>query len=141
MIGEETRIVEIVFPTNTNSYGTLFGGHALSLMDRLAFIVASRYARKTVVTASSEKIEFRTPVKEGDLIELVGRIVRVGNTSITVDIDMYSENLLTGERSLSTTGEFVMVAVGEDGRPTPVPQPVSASGLRSRLKDLRARFE
>lgn len=121
MIGEETRIVEIVFPTNTNSYGTLFGGHALSLMDRLAFIVASRYARKTVVTASSEKIEFRTPVKEGDLIELVGRIVRVGNTSITVDIDMYSENLLTGERSLSTTGEFVMVAVGEDGRPTPVP--------------------
>ena len=60
MIGEETRIVEIVFPTNTNSYGTLFGGHALSLMDRLAFIVASRYARKTVVTASSEKIEFRT---------------------------------------------------------------------------------
>ena len=126
MIGEETRIVEIVFPTNTNSYGTLFGGHALSLMDRLAFIVASRYARKTVVTASSEKIEFRTPVKEGDLIELVGRIVRVGNTSITVDIDMYSENLLTGERSLSTTGEFVMVAVGEDGRPTPVPQPVPA---------------
>lgn len=121
MIGEETRIVEIVFPTNTNSYGTLFGGHALSLMDRLAFIVASRYARKTVVTASSEKIEFRTPVKEGELIELVGRIVRVGNTSITVDIDMYSENLLTGERSLSTTGEFVMVAVGEDGRPTPVP--------------------
>lgn len=127
MIGEETRIVEIVFPTNTNSYGTLFGGHALSLMDRLAFIVASRYARKTVVTASSEKIEFRTPVKEGDLIELVGRIVRVGNTSITVDIDMYSENLLTGERSLSTTGEFVMVAVGEDGRPTPVPQPVTAA--------------
>ncbi len=125
MIGEETRIVEIVFPTNTNSYGTLFGGHALSLMDRLAFIVASRYARKTVVTASSEKIEFRTPVKEGDLIELVGRIVRVGNTSITVDIDMYSENLLTGERSLSTTGEFVMVAVGEDGRPTPVPPAAS----------------
>ncbi len=126
MIGEETRIVEIVFPTNTNSYGTLFGGHALSLMDRLAFIVASRYARKTVVTASSEKIEFRTPVKEGDLIELVGRIVSVGNTSITIDIDMYSENLLSGERSLSTTGEFVMVAVGEDGRPTPVPQPATA---------------
>ena len=118
--GEETRMVEIVFPNNTNSAGNLFGGHALSLMDRLAFIVSSRYSRKNMVTASSDKIEFKSPVRVGDLIELVGRIVRVGRTSLTVDIDMYSENLRTGERHLCTTGEFVMVAVGEDGRPTPV---------------------
>jgi len=68
-VPEETRIVEIVFPTDTNSMGTLFGGRALSLMDRLAFIVASRFARKPVVTACSEKVEFRTAVKEGNLIE------------------------------------------------------------------------
>ena len=47
---EALRIVEIVFPTDTNSQGSLFGGHALSLMDRLAFIVASRFARKPVVS-------------------------------------------------------------------------------------------
>ncbi len=49
----ETRMVEMVFPTQTNHYGTLFGGHALELMDKSAFITASRYARKSMVTASS----------------------------------------------------------------------------------------
>lgn len=117
---EPLRIVEIVFPTDTNSQGSLFGGHALSLMDRLAFIVASRFARKPVVTVSTDKVEFLAPVKVGNLIELIGRISRVGRTSITVEIEMYAEDLLTGERHLCTTGRTVMVAVDEHGRPTPV---------------------
>lgn len=121
-IGEEARIFEIVFPNNTNNYNTLFGGHALSLMDRLAYIVSSRFARKHMVTVASEKVEFRAPVNEGDLVELVGKVVAVGRTSVTVDIDMFSEGLLTGERELCTTAEFVMVAVDDDGKPTPVPQ-------------------
>ena len=117
---EPLRIVEIVFPTDTNSQGSLFGGHALSLMDRLAFIVASRFARKPVVTVSTDKVEFLAPVKVGNLIELIGRIGRVGRTSVTVEIEMYAEDLLTGERHLCTTGRSVMVAVDADGRPTPV---------------------
>ena len=121
MDAPETRIVEIVFPNHTNSNDTLFGGHALSLMDRLAYIVSSRYARRHMVTVASEKVEFRHPVREGELVELVGKVVRAGRTSVTVDIDMYSENLLSGERELCTTAEFVMVAVDDDGRPTSVP--------------------
>ncbi len=117
-MSEETRIVEIVFPNHTNNMGTLYGGHALSQMDMLAYIVASRYARKNVVTVSSDKVEFRTPVREGDLIELVGKIKRVGRSSITVKIDMYAEKLLSGDRELCTTGEFVMVAVDCKGKPT-----------------------
>jgi acyl-CoA hydrolase len=113
-------LMEIVYPEDTNSQGTLFGGHALSLMDRLAFIVASRYTRMPVVTASSEKIEFRSPVKQGELVELTGTVVDVGRSSLRVRIDMHREDLLTGDRSLCTTGEFVMVAVGEDGRPQPI---------------------
>ncbi|MCG8588726.1 MAG: acyl-CoA thioesterase [Proteobacteria bacterium] len=113
-------MAEIVFPTHTNSQGTLFGGHALSLMDRLAFIVASRHARRAVVTATSEQVEFRSPVHEGDLIELIGRVTETGRTSMKVEIEMFSENLLTGARQLCTTGHFVMVAVDDDGRPTPV---------------------
>jgi acyl-CoA hydrolase len=114
----ESSLVEIVYPENTNSQGTLFGGHALSLMDRLAFIVASRYTRKPIVTASSEKVEFRLPVKEGDLIDLVGRVTSVGRTSLRVTIDMFREELLTGHRDLCTTGVFVMVAVDGEGHPT-----------------------
>ena len=113
-------LMEIVYPEDTNSQGTLFGGHALSLMDRLAFIVASRFTRMPVVTASSEKIEFRSPVKQGELVELTGSVVHVGRTSLRVRIDMHREDLLTGDRSLCTTGEFVMVAVGDDGRPQPI---------------------
>lgn len=119
-VESEVRLFEIVFPTDTNSQGTLFGGHALSLMDRLAFIVASRFARRPVVTAASDKVEFLTPVKEGNLIELVGSISRVGRTSITVDIEMYTEDLLSGERHLCTTGRSVMVAVDDEGQPTPL---------------------
>lgn len=125
---EETRIVEIVFPNDTNSMGTLFGGRALSLMDRLAFVVASRFSRKPVVTACSEKVEFRTPVKTGNLVELVGRIARVGRTSMTVEIDMYAEDLLSGDRSLCTTGQFVLVAVGDDGHPVPISSDEALSG-------------
>jgi acyl-CoA hydrolase len=120
-------MVEIVYPDDTNSMGTLFGGRALWLMDRLAFLVASRYARMPIVTACSEKVEFRAPVKEGDLIELVGRIAHVGRSSIRVDIEMHAENLLSGHRVLCTTGEFVMVAVDAEGRPTAVPHAAAAS--------------
>ncbi len=113
-------LMEIVYPEDTNSQGTLFGGHALSLMDRLAFIVASRFARRPVVTACSEKVEFRSPVRQGELVELIGRVAEVGRTSLRVRIEMFREDLLTGDRSVCTTGEFVMVAVDEDGRPTPI---------------------
>ena len=126
---EALRIVEIVFPTDTNSQGSLFGGHALSLMDRLAFIVASRFARKPVVTVSTDKVEFLAPVKVGNLIELIGRISRVGRTSITVEIEMYAEDLLSGERHLCTTGRSVMVAVDANGRPTPVISEPAAGSL------------
>ena len=114
------KLLEIVYPENTNSQGTLFGGHALSLMDRLAFIVASRFTRMPVVTARSEKVEFRSPVKQGELVELTGTVVDVGRTSLRIEIEMQREDLLTGDRSLCTTGEFVMVAVDENGRPAPI---------------------
>ena len=116
------NLMEIVYPEDTNSQGTLFGGHALSLMDRLAFIVASRFTRMPVVTARSEKVEFRSPVKQGELVELVGTVAEVGRTSVRIQIEMHREDLLTGDRSLCTTGEFVMVAVDEDGRPKPIPK-------------------
>lgn len=123
-------MVEIVYPDDTNSMGTLFGGRALWLMDRLAFLVASRHARMPIVTACSEKVEFRAPVKEGDLIELVGRIAHVGRTSIRVAIEMHAEHLLSGERFLCTTGEFVMVAVDDEGRPTPLEAPAGARATK-----------
>jgi acyl-CoA hydrolase len=113
----ETRMVEMVFPTQTNHYGTLFGGHALELMDKSAFITASRFTRKSMVTASSERIDFQSPVKLGHLVEVVGRIIRKGNSSVTVSVELFGENLLSGDKHLCAHGNFVLVAVDENNRP------------------------
>ena len=117
---QETRIVEMVFPNQTNHYGTLFGSDALRLMDIAAFVTASRHARRPVVTASSERIDFRVPVRQGQLAEVVGRVIDTGRTSLTVEVELWPEDLLTGKRELCTKGSFVLVAVDEQGRPTPI---------------------
>lgn len=117
----EATLVEIVFPGATNHYGTLFGGQALAMMDKAAFIVASRYTRRTVVTASSERIDFHIPVRQGQLVELHARIVATGRTSLTVDVALYAEDLLSGARQLATRGQLVMVALDPAGKPCQVP--------------------
>lgn len=122
---QETRIVEMVFPNQANHYGTLFGGDALRLMDMAAFVAASRHARRPVVTASSERIDFHVPVRQGQLAEVVGRVSRTGRTSMTVEVELWAENQLTGARQLCTKGSFVLVAVDEKGRPVAV-TPVGA---------------
>ncbi|ULU25674.1 acyl-CoA thioesterase [Dyella terrae] len=117
----EARLLEMVFPDHTNHLGTLFGGQALAWMDKAAFIVASRHARRTVVTARSEEVNFRVPVRKGQLAELVARIVRVGHSSMTVEVELTAEDPLTGDRRVCTTGRFVMVALDSNGAPATVP--------------------
>lgn len=117
----EAHMLEMVFPDHTNHLGTLFGGQALAWMDKAAFIVASRYARRTVVTARSEEVNFRVPVRKGQLAELVARIVRVGQSSMTVEVELTAEDPLTGDRRVCTTGRFVMVALDSNGAPATVP--------------------
>ena len=122
----ETRLMEMVFPNQTNHYGTLFGGHVFQLMDKSAFVTASRYARKTMVTASSERIDLKCPVKHGQLVEVIGRIAKRGNTSVTVAVELFAEDLLTGDRKLCAEGNFVLVAVDENSRPVQL-DPISVA--------------
>lgn len=114
-------MLEIVFPDHTNHLGTLFGGQALAWMDKAAFIAASRYARRTVVTARSEQIDFHVPVKQGQLAELVATVVQVGRSSMQVEVELFAEDVLSGGRELCTRGRFTMIALDASGAPTPVP--------------------
>lgn len=118
----EICIADHVLPNQTNNYGTMFGGDVMSLMDKAAAIAALRFCRQLVVTASTERIDFRTPVQRGDIIEALARVVYVGKTSMIVRIHIYAEHPLVGERRLCTTGYFSMVAVDEAGRPSPIPE-------------------
>lgn len=112
-----SRLVELVFPGDTNHHGTLFGGAGLAMMDRVAFIAATRHGRVPFVTASCERVDFQGPARVGELVELVARIARVGRKSMAVDVEMIAEDLLGGARRLCTRGAFNMVAVPEDKAP------------------------
>lgn len=111
----EARFVEIVFPHHCNHLGTLFGGQALAWMDKAAFLVASRFAGCTVVTARSDRIDFREAVKLGEIVELVARVVHVGRSSMSVQVSLLREATPGAEQRLATSGEFVMVAVDRNG--------------------------
>jgi uncharacterized protein (TIGR00369 family) len=111
---------EIVFPTDVNHYGTLFGGKAVAMMDVVASIAAMRAAHKPVVTASIDRIDFKEPIRQGNLVETVARVVAIGRTSITVEVELWRVLAESGDRVLSTVGKVVMVAIERDGRPTPV---------------------
>ncbi|GIV98135.1 MAG: acyl-CoA thioesterase [Herpetosiphonaceae bacterium] len=118
---ETTIMTDLVLPNQTNSYGTMFGGDLLALMDKAAGITALRFCRTTVVTASTERLDFRTPIKQGDIVEICAKVIYTGHTSLIIRIDVYAESPFSGNRQLCTTGYFSMVAVDADGRPIPVP--------------------
>jgi uncharacterized protein (TIGR00369 family) len=117
---EEVRLAELIMPNRTNHQGTLFGGHALGLMDHAGWVAATRCARHTMVTVASDRVEFKVPVRAGQLVELVARVTRIGRTSVTVGVDMYAEDVASGDRQLATSGSFVFVAIDDDGRPIPI---------------------
>lgn len=121
-VADEERMAEIVLPNQTNGFGTMFGGDVMALMDKAAAIAALRFCRQPLVTASSERIDFRTPIGQGEIVEAFSRVIYVGRTSMVVRVRVYAEHPLHGERRVCTTGYFSMVAIGVDGaKPAPVP--------------------
>ncbi|MEP9357245.1 acyl-CoA thioesterase [Sphingomonas sp. KR3-1] len=132
-IPSPVRLIDMVFPGDTNHHGTLFGGVALAHMDKVAFLAASRHGRAAFVTAASERIDFAAPALKGELIEATGRVVRVGTRSLDVEVELVAEALLSGERRLCTRGRFTLVAPA--GGPLPPlapaePEPEPADVLR-----------
>jgi len=116
----ETRIFKTVFPGNTNHYDTMFGGEAMLMMDEVAFMAATRFSRKRVVTISSDRIDFTKPIPAGTIIELVARVIHVGNTSLKVSVEIYIEEMYSDFREKAITGTFTFVAIDEHKRPVKV---------------------
>ena len=113
-------VLESVFPTDTNSRGTLFGGTLLAWMDKAAAYAAVRRARNPVVTAAIERVSFTVPIHQGEMVVLDAEVEREGRTSLRVRVDVFREDPIHGTRELCTVGHFAMVAIGPDGRPTPI---------------------
>ncbi|MCS0504740.1 acyl-CoA thioesterase [Ancylobacter mangrovi] len=130
-----TRLIDIVFPGATNHHGTLFGGAGLAHMDRVAFIAAARHARADFVTASCERIDFVAPAKLGEIIELTGRVVRVGRRSLGIEVELVAE-ALSGERRRCTSGVFNMVSVVTPAAMPPPPDHTPEEPGVLRMADL-----
>ena len=111
---------ELVLPQQSNHYGTLFGPEALSLLGRTAYLAAARFCRQDVVMAAARGVEFLAPVAVGSLLHLHARVVRLGRSSMTVDV----RAALDAAPGLLPTevlrASFEMVAVDVDGRPCPI---------------------
>jgi uncharacterized protein (TIGR00369 family) len=116
----ETHVFKTVFPNTTNHYDTLFGGVAMKMMDEVAFMAATRFSRQVMVTVSSDKIDFKKPIPSGTFIELIGRVVHVGNTSMRVNVEIYIEKMHEEGRELAIHGDFTFVAIDENKKPVKI---------------------
>lgn len=112
------RMIDMVFPSQSNHYGTLYGGDALKMMGKAAFIAATRRARGVMVMAASDRIDFTAPVRAGEMVELASRVVMTGRSSVRVAVELWAEDLLTGQRRRAAAATFTMVAVDASGRPS-----------------------
>ncbi|MET4138285.1 acyl-CoA thioesterase [Pedobacter sp. UYP1] len=113
----ETHVFKVVFPDTTNHHNTMFGGRILMMMTETAFMTATRFCRKSFVLVSSGQIDFKKPIPAGSMVELVGRVERIGNTSIVIQVEVYLEKMREEFREKVVGGAFTLVAIDEDNKP------------------------
>lgn len=116
----ETRVAKAVFPPTTNHHNTLFGGTALAWMDEVSFIAATRFCRLPLVTVSSDRIDFKHAIPAGSIVELIGRVIKVGNTSLKVEVEVFVESMCSDARERAISGVFSFVAIDQQKKPVPV---------------------
>lgn len=113
-----------VFPTDVNNYNTLFGGKLMAYIDDIASIAATKHCRSSVVTASTDSVDFLTPIPTTASVCLESYVTYTGRSSMEVFVKVVIEDMLGGERDIAATSFLTFVALGEDMKPTPVPQVV-----------------
>lgn len=116
-----SEMAEVVLPAQTNALGKLLGGHVMHLVDIAAAMAACRHSNSYVVTASVDSIDFRNSVNLGEIVILKSQVNRVFTSSMEIGVEIYSENVLTGERKHTTSAFVTFVAIDEFTRqPKPV---------------------
>jgi acyl-CoA hydrolase len=112
---------ELALPTDANGLGNVLGGKVMHLVDLAGAMAAMRHARRPVVTASFDHMNFLHPIRLGQLIVLHSQINRVFRTSMEVGVKVMAEDLMTGEKRHTCSAYLTFVALDDDRRPTPVP--------------------
>jgi acyl-CoA hydrolase len=131
----EVVMTQMLLPTDANPLNAAFGGKVMEWIDICGAIAAARHCRKVVVTASMDDLHFHAPIRVGWIVILRARVLATFRTSMEVGVSVKAEDPLSGEQSLNTSALLTFVALGPDGKKTPVPS------LLIETDDERAAFE
>ena len=116
-----TEMVQVVLPNDANPLGYILGGTVMHLIDIAGAIACHRHTRSLLVTAAVDGLQFLHPIKVGDLIILNARVTAVWSTSLEVEVEVFSEETLTGLRKMTSRAFLTFVATDRDGKRLPIP--------------------
>lgn len=116
-----TEMVQVVLPNDANPLGFILGGTVMHLIDIAGAIACHRHTRSLLVTAAVDGLEFLHSIKVGDLIILRSRVTCTFNTSLEVEVEVFSEETLSGRRTMTSRAYLTFVAIDRDGRKQQVP--------------------
>ncbi len=113
---------DLVFPSDTNHYGTIFGGRVLAMMDMTAALAAIQFCNEEVVTASFEAVDFKKPIKQGNIVEVRSKVIYTTMKSVVVKVDVYKVGKFDSSVDYACGGFATFVAIDAEGKPKIVPQ-------------------
>lgn len=116
----QLAIQTLAMPADTNANGDIFGGWLVSQMDLAAGVIAKQRAGGRVVTVAIHTMTFHFPVQVGDLVCCYGDLIKVGTTSMTIHVEVWSVGQSSYEQRLVTEGTFIYVAIDDKGKPRAV---------------------
>lgn len=114
-------MVQVVLPNDANPLGFILGGTVMHLIDIAGAIACHRHTRSLLVTAAVDGLQFLHPIKVGDLILLQARVTAAWKTSLEVEVEVFSEETLTGTRRMTSRAYLTFVAINRDGGRVPIP--------------------
>lgn len=116
-----TEMVQVVLPNDANPLGFILGGTVMHLIDIAGAIACHRHTRSLLVTAAVDGLQFLHPIKVGDLIILRARVTATWTTSLEVEVEVFSEEILTGLRRMTSRAYLTFVAIDREGNRLPIP--------------------
>jgi acyl-CoA hydrolase len=116
-----TEMVQVVLPNDANPLGFILGGTVMHLIDIAGAIACHRHTRSLLVTAAVDGLQFLHPIKVGDLIILKSRVTAAWSTSLEVEVEVFSEETLTGLRRMTSRAYLTFVSIDREGRRIPIP--------------------
>jgi acyl-CoA thioesterase YciA len=121
-IDKELVLKVIPMPADSNANGDIFGGWVMAQVDLAGSVIPARYTKGRMATVAVKEFIFKHPVRVGDILSFYAELIRIGRTSITVDVEVYAERFGSqGQYVKVTEATLTYVAIDEAGRPRPVP--------------------